>query len=132
MKIAIPTSDGKLCAHFGHCQAFTFAEIDENTKEITTIEEKIPTEGISCKSAAWVAEQGAEIVLAGGMGARPLQMFENCGVKVIAGCPDEDIESVLNAFLEQNLVREYYMSNIPFKNIIYIILKILNKIICKC
>ena len=42
MKIAIPTSDGKLCAHFGHCQAFTFAEIDENTKEIATIEEKIP------------------------------------------------------------------------------------------
>ena len=104
MKIAIPTSDGKLCVHFGHCQTFNFAEIDENTKEIATIEEKIPTEGISCKSAAWVAEQGAEIVLAGGMGARPLQMFENCGVKVITGCPDEDIESVLNAFLEQNLV----------------------------
>ena len=41
MKIAIPTADGKLCPHFGHCEAFTFAEIDEATKEIKTIEQKI-------------------------------------------------------------------------------------------
>ena len=44
MKIAIPTADGKLCPHFGHCEAFTFAEIDEATKEIKTIEQKIPEE----------------------------------------------------------------------------------------
>ena len=89
MKIAIPTADGKLCPHFGHCEAFTFAEIDEVTKEIKTIEQKIPEEGISCQSAAWIAEQGAQIVLAGGMGGRPLQMFANCGVEVITGCPEE-------------------------------------------
>ena len=99
MKIAIPTADGKLCPHFGHCEAFTFAEIDEATKEIKTIEQKIPEEGISCQSAAWIAEQGAQIVLAGGMGGRPLQMFANCGVKVITGCPEENIEIVLKAFL---------------------------------
>ena len=104
MKIAIPTADGKLCPHFGHCEAFTFAEIDEATKEIKTIEQKIPEDGISCQSAAWIAEQGAQIVLAGGMGGRPLQMFANCGVEVITGCPEENIEIVLKAFLEQNLI----------------------------
>ena len=64
MKIAIPTADGKLCPHFGHCEAFTFAEIDEATKEIKTIEQKIPEEGISCQSAAWIAEQGAHMARA--------------------------------------------------------------------
>ena len=34
MKIAIPTAEGKLCAHFGHCEIFTFAEINPETKEI--------------------------------------------------------------------------------------------------
>ena len=34
MKICIPTSDGKLCGHFGHCDSFTFAEINPETKEI--------------------------------------------------------------------------------------------------
>ena len=40
MKICIPTSEGKLCGHFGHCDSFTFAEINPETKEILTIEEK--------------------------------------------------------------------------------------------
>jgi predicted Fe-Mo cluster-binding NifX family protein len=34
MKIAIPTSQGKLCQHFGHCEEFVFIEVDENTKKI--------------------------------------------------------------------------------------------------
>ena len=34
MKIAIPTAEGKLCAHFGHCESFTFAKINPVTNEI--------------------------------------------------------------------------------------------------
>lgn len=52
MKICIPTSDGKLCRNFGHCDSFTFAEINPETKEILNIEERIPEEGISCGSAS--------------------------------------------------------------------------------
>ncbi len=74
MKICIPTSEGKLCGHFGHCDSFTFAEINPETKEILTIEEKIPEEGISCQSAAWISEQGVSKVLAGGMGGRPMMI----------------------------------------------------------
>ncbi len=36
MKIAIPTANGKLCQHFGHCEKFVFIEVDEATKEITS------------------------------------------------------------------------------------------------
>ena len=34
MKIAIPTANGKLCQHFGHCEKFVFIEVDEVTKTI--------------------------------------------------------------------------------------------------
>ena len=34
MKIVIPTLEGKLCAHFGHCETFSFAEVNPETKEI--------------------------------------------------------------------------------------------------
>ena len=34
MKIVIPTLDGKLCAHFGHCETFSFVEVNPETKEI--------------------------------------------------------------------------------------------------
>ncbi len=103
MKICIPTSDGKLCGHFGHCDSFTFAEINPDTKEILNIEEVIPEDGISCQSAAWIAEQGVNKVLAGGMGGRPLMMFAQNGVEVIAGCPELPIKEVIESYMSNTL-----------------------------
>ena len=103
MKIVIPSADEKLCGHFGHCEYFTFVEINPETKEIINIEKKVPEEGISCQSASWIATQGANIILAGGMGGRPMAIFAQNGVKVIAGCPELEIETVVNQFLNDNL-----------------------------
>lgn len=103
MKIAIPTAEGKLCSHFGHCESFTFVDVNPDTKEILHIENKIPEEGISCQSASWISEQGANIVLAGGMGARPLGIFNQNGVKVIAGCPELGIKDIVNSYLNSTL-----------------------------
>ncbi len=103
MKICIPTSEGRLCGHFGHCDSFTFAEINPETKEIISIEEKIPEEGISCQSANWISEQGASKILAGGMGMRPMMAFAQNGVEVIAGCPELPIKEVLEGFMANTL-----------------------------
>lgn len=103
MKIVIPSADEKLCGHFGHCEYFTFVEINPETKEIINIEKKVPEEGISCQSASWIATQGANIILAGGMGGRPMAIFAQNGVKVITGCPELEIETVVNQFLNDSL-----------------------------
>ena len=103
MKICIPTSEGKLCGHFGHCDSFTFAEINPETKEILSIEEKVPEEGISCQSASWISEQGVSKVLAGGMGGRPMMMFAMNGVEVVAGCPELPIREVIESYLSNTL-----------------------------
>lgn len=103
MKIVIPSADEKLCGHFGHCEYFTFVEINPETKEIISIEKKVPEEGISCQSASWIATQGANIILAGGMGGRPMAIFAQNGVKVITGCPELEIETVVNQFLNDSL-----------------------------
>lgn len=104
MKICIPTADGKLCGHFGHCESFTFAEINPETKEILNLEERVPEEGISCHSAGWISEQGVNIVLAGGMGGRPMMMFAQNGVEVVAGCPELPIKDLVNMFMSKTLV----------------------------
>ena len=104
MKIVIPSAENKLCGHFGHCEYFTFVEVNSETKEILSIDKKIPEEGISCQSANWIASQGANIVLAGGMGGRPMAIFAQNGVKIIAGCPELDIEEVVTKFLNNTLV----------------------------
>ena len=103
MKICIPTSEGKLCGHFGHCDSFTFAEINPETNEILSIEERVPEEGISCQSAAWISEQGVSKVLAGGMGGRPMMMFAQNGVEVVAGCPELPIREVLEKYMANSL-----------------------------
>ena len=103
MKIVIPTADGKLCAHFGHCETFSFAEVDLDKKEILSITTNAPLEGVSCQSAGWIAEQGADLVLAGGMGGRPMMIFAQNGVEVVSGCPELEIEKLVKLYLEQKL-----------------------------
>ena len=52
MKIAIPTEDNHLCSHFGHCEAFTFVEVNPETKEIIESNMKIEIfepESIECE-----------------------------------------------------------------------------------
>ena len=39
MKIAIPTLEGKLCAHFGHCETFSFVEVNSETDFVSKNEE---------------------------------------------------------------------------------------------
>ena len=104
MKIVIPSADEKLCGHFGHCEYFTFVEVNPETKEILSIEKKVPEEGISCQSANWIASQGANLVLAGGMGGRPMAIFAQNGVKIVAGCPELGIEEVVNQYLNDTLL----------------------------
>ena len=104
MKIVIPSADEKLCGHFGHCEYFTFVEVNSESKEILNIEKKVPEEGISCQSANWIASQGANVVLAGGMGGRPMAIFAQNGVKIVAGCPELGIEEVVKQYLNDTLL----------------------------
>ena len=103
MKIVIPTKNEKLCSHFGNCESFTFVEVDQKTNNIISIESKIPEEGISCQSASWISEQGANIVLVGGMGMRPTNIFNQNGVKVVAGCPELPIRELVEKYLTNEL-----------------------------
>ncbi|MDD3437303.1 MAG: NifB/NifX family molybdenum-iron cluster-binding protein [Candidatus Gastranaerophilales bacterium] len=104
MKIAIPTNNGKLCQHFGHCEVFTFVDIDENKKEILDKKEFTPPTHVPGILPPWVAEKGATIVLAGGMGERAQGLFEAQGIKVLVGCPPETPEKLVTDYLQNTLV----------------------------
>ena len=103
MKFAIPTAQGKLCQHFGHCEKFVFIEVDETSKEI------LSNEAIQGPAHApgilppWVAEQGATIILAGGMGGHAQSLFAEQGLKVITGVPSEAPEKIVMDYLNDTL-----------------------------
>lgn len=105
MKIAIPTANGKLCQHFGHCEKFVFIEVDEATKTIIKNESIVGPEHAPGILPPWVAEQGATLILAGGMGGHAQALFAQQGIKVLAGCPSEDPEKIVNDYLNGTLVQ---------------------------
>jgi predicted Fe-Mo cluster-binding NifX family protein len=88
MKIAFPSGapgglDAELSAHFGHCEIFTLVNVeDSEAKEVTTTP-NLPHEQGGCMGPVMLLkEAGADALVAGGMGMRPLAGFQQVGIEV--------------------------------------------------
>ena len=102
MKFAVPTYQGKLCAHFGHCEAF--ALIDANKEGTITNETYVtPPPHEPGLLPPWLAQQGVDCVIAGGMGSRAQQLFAQQGIKVITGAQNEDPREAVIQYLKGTL-----------------------------
>jgi ATP-binding protein involved in chromosome partitioning len=103
MKFAVPTNQGKLCAHFGHCEAF--ALIDTDTAGAIINETYVtPPPHEPGLLPPWLSQQGVNCIIAGGMGSRAQQLFAQQGVQVVTGAqgeyPKEIVERYLKGILE--------------------------------
>ncbi len=103
MKIAVPTSDGQVCMHFGHCEEFTLFDVDGKSKSIQKAEKVTPPPHEPGLLPRWLGERGVNMVIAGGMGSRAQGLFAEAGVKVVTGAPAEDPESVVTKYLAGSL-----------------------------
>lgn len=98
MKIAVPTKDGCVDNHFGHCDHYTIYNIDN--KLILDVVEHPSPQGCGCKSgiAAELRQMGVEVMLAGSMGEGAFQKLSAEGIKVIRGCSG-DVNAVVKGYL---------------------------------
>ena len=103
MKVAIPLADGRLCMHFGHCEQFALVETDERNNIVgkTMLTPPAHEPGVL---PAWLHEQGAEVIIAGGMGSRAQQLFTQNNITVVVGAsvgrPEQLVEEYLNETLQ--------------------------------
>jgi len=95
MKIAIPLAGGKLTAHFGHCASFALVDVDPQTKKIIGREEVAAPPHQPGLLPTWLADKGATMIIAGGMGQRAQQLFAQQGIQVIVGAPSETPERII-------------------------------------
>jgi predicted Fe-Mo cluster-binding NifX family protein len=102
MKFAIPLAEGKLTAHFGHCQEFAILNVEAN--EIKNKEIVVPPPHEPGVLPAWLKEMGTHVVIAGGMGNRAISLFSQAGIEVITGAPVEDPEILVKDYLQNTLV----------------------------
>jgi predicted Fe-Mo cluster-binding NifX family protein len=98
----VPVSGGKLAAHFGHCEEFAFIEIEDG--KITETEMMTPPAHEPGVLPKWLYEQGADVVIVGGMGERAQQLIRENGIEVIIGAPMDSPESLTNQYLTGNLI----------------------------
>ncbi len=103
MRIAIPLVEGKLCMHFGHCGQFALLDVEEATKTITGTTKLDPPAHEPGVLPRWLNEQGATVIIAGGMGQRAQSLFAGQGIKVVVGAPAEVPEVLVNAYLAGTL-----------------------------
>jgi ATP-binding protein involved in chromosome partitioning len=95
MKYAVPVSNGIMSPHFGHCEQFALFDVDEQKKEIRR-KEYVPSPGHQPGLLpAWLAEQGASVVITGGIGSRAQMLFQQNGIRVVLGALENDREKAV-------------------------------------
>lgn len=100
MKIAIPLTGGRLSEHFGHCEEFAVIEADPTSKQITSQAWLVPPPHEPGVLPRWLSAQGVQVVIAGGMGPRALNLFAEHGIAVHAGAAGGAPEDLARAFLD--------------------------------
>ena len=99
-KIALPTRNGNIDDHFGHCAFYTIITVNDNN-EVAKTEIMPSPEGCGCKSniAYQLQEDGVTLMLAGNMGMGALNKLSYCGIEVVRGCSGP-VMDVVEAYLK--------------------------------
>jgi len=104
MRIAVPILDGLLSDHFGESPMVALFDVDEAAKNILSRRD-LPTPphrpGVL---PVWIAEQGAQVVIAGRMGERAQALFAHRGILVVAGASAQPPDRAVMDWLQKQLV----------------------------
>ncbi|MEF8823878.1 MAG: iron-sulfur cluster carrier protein MrpORP [Desulfohalobiaceae bacterium] len=100
LRIAVPVAGGRLCQHFGHSEQFALVDADPESGELKETAYLNPPPHEPGVLPKWLAEQGAQVVLAGGMGARAVNYFHDYGVRVVTGAQDLPPQELVRSYLQ--------------------------------
>lgn len=103
MKIAIPMAQETLSRHFGHCEEFALVEVDEAQRKILGETRVVPPPHEPGVLPRWLHEQGANLIIAGGMGQRAQELFAQNGIRVVVGVEANNVEALVALYLSGGL-----------------------------
>ncbi len=103
LRIAVPTANGELVAHFGHCREFTLFDVDPEACTIEGSTCEVPPPHEPGVLPSWLSSRGARVIIAGGMGQQAQQLFRKGGIEVLVGVETASAESIVSAYLKGEL-----------------------------
>lgn len=100
-KIAVPTIDGKLCPHFGHCEKFAILTVeDDKIVNEEMLEPPVHQPGVYPR---WLHEMGVSEIIAGGMGQKAKVIFDQNNIQVNMGVESKPAREVVEELLKNQL-----------------------------
>jgi len=107
--VAVPSTnpgglDSFLGAHFGHCDLYTLVEVTDGQVQNVRTLPNVPHQQGGCMAPVnHLAQNGVQVLIAGGMGMRPLMGFNQAGINVLYGGGVQTVGEAVDAFLKGNL-----------------------------
>lgn len=99
---AVPTIDGKLCAHFGHSEKFAIVEtMDQKVLGVEFITPPVHQPGTYPR---FLAAKGVSTIIAGGMGTKARDIFNHHKIEVYLGVNSDDPATLVEQYLGDQLV----------------------------
>ena len=108
-RIAIPSQgsgglDAQRSGHFGHCDVFTFVDVEGGKiKEVTTVPNQEHTQGGCMVPVNLLASHKATALIVGGIGMRPLKGFNQVGIAVYHDATRTEIRPVVEDLIAGKL-----------------------------
>jgi predicted Fe-Mo cluster-binding NifX family protein len=108
-RIAIPSlgdggMDGQRAGHFGHCDVFTFVDVEEGEiKQVSTVQNQEHVQGGCMVPVNLLAGYKVNALIVGGIGMRPLMGFKQVGIDVYHDAERMDIRPVVEDLIAGNL-----------------------------
>jgi Mrp family chromosome partitioning ATPase/predicted Fe-Mo cluster-binding NifX family protein len=103
MRIAVPVTNGVLSSHFGHCERFVVFDVDADGTTVRGRRELTPPPHEPGTFPRWLHEQGATVIIAGGMGSRAQSLFGENGIQVVVGASSGAPDAIVQEFLAGRL-----------------------------
>ncbi len=98
---AIPTLNGALTAHFGHCEKFAIVETIDN--KVTKEEMLTPPVHQPGVYPRFLADHGVHVIIAGGMGQKAQDLFAQNNIEVHMGVMDGSPQKLVEDYINDSL-----------------------------
>ena len=108
-RIAIPSIgngglDGQRSGHFGHCDVFTFVDVESGEiKSVSTIQNQEHVQGGCMVPVNLLAGHKVNALIVGGIGTRPLMGFKQAGIDVYHDAERNEIGPVVKDLIAGKL-----------------------------
>ena len=108
-RIAVPSNgaggmDGMRSGHFGHCDVFTFIDVENGEiKNVSTVMNEEHVQGGCMVPVNLLANHKVDALVVGGIGMRPLMGFKQVGIDVYHDAERAEIRPVVEDLIAGKL-----------------------------